>query len=573
MKPRLTPKPFFSNFGAICTFALLGTVIATVVTGLLVYIAGFLFLIYRLPFLESLVYGAVISATDPVTVLAIFQELGADTNLYALVFGESVLNDAAAIVMYRTLKSIIQNPSGNYTVLFAFQYAGITLVGSLSIALTEAHLFKYAGLAVRNLHNLECCLIVLFPYIAYMVAEGYALSGIVAILFCGIAGAGNANENGDVRRQLMKHYTFPNLSDMAQVLSAGFFQLISSLAETFTWANIVPCAYLINWFRPPSKRIPENYQKALWCSGLRGAMAFALALQSVHDLPEGHGQAIFTSTTAIVMLTVLGIGGSTSTILEKLDVVGDRHPRLENVDDSDEELQHLTDRRQELHEADDGHYVGPQEMLQRRLRILQESTPTFTSLDSKYLRPFFTAQSDDGDTHSIQGSVHSEAPNGNAQVEMSCLSPPPARHSAAVSEAEAAAAAGAASAGPRKPRPLRILADRSVSDPSLPALREEAGVMPSPGSSSMSVPRISPPAMAAASLVRSNSADTRRLGPGAGRGLNHGGAYGGGGGGGGGSSGELRRLPLPPPGAVSSGSDDRSSSRRSVPPGEKPSSD
>jgi hypothetical protein len=39
-------------------------------------------------------------------------------------------------------------------------------------------------------------------------------------------------------------------------------------------------------------------------SGLRGAMAFALALQSIHDLPEGHGETIFTATTSIVVLTV-----------------------------------------------------------------------------------------------------------------------------------------------------------------------------------------------------------------------------------------------------------------------------
>jgi len=39
-------------------------------------------------------------------------------------------------------------------------------------------------------------------------------------------------------------------------------------------------------------------------SGLRGAMAFALALQSVHDLPDGHGETIFTATTSIVVLTV-----------------------------------------------------------------------------------------------------------------------------------------------------------------------------------------------------------------------------------------------------------------------------
>jgi len=42
-----------------------------------------------------------------------------------------------------------------------------------------------------------------------------------------------------------------------------------------------------------------------WQTGLRGAMAFALALQSVHELPEGHGKTIFTATTAIVVLTVI----------------------------------------------------------------------------------------------------------------------------------------------------------------------------------------------------------------------------------------------------------------------------
>jgi sodium/hydrogen exchanger 8 len=42
-----------------------------------------------------------------------------------------------------------------------------------------------------------------------------------------------------------------------------------------------------------------------WETGLRGAMAFALALQSVHELPEGHGKTIFTTTTAIVVLTVI----------------------------------------------------------------------------------------------------------------------------------------------------------------------------------------------------------------------------------------------------------------------------
>ncbi|XP_019199704.1 PREDICTED: DNA-binding protein SMUBP-2-like isoform X1 [Ipomoea nil] len=54
------------------------------VTGVLVYIGGVILLIYKLPFLECLKFGSLISATDPVTVLSIFQELGTDVNLYAL---------------------------------------------------------------------------------------------------------------------------------------------------------------------------------------------------------------------------------------------------------------------------------------------------------------------------------------------------------------------------------------------------------------------------------------------------------------------------------------------------------
>ncbi|KAJ6426279.1 hypothetical protein OIU84_026794 [Salix udensis] len=349
----LSPKPFFSNFGAIVTFALLGTFISSVVTGVLVYLGGLVYLTYRLPFVECLMFGALISATDPVTVLSIFQELGIDTNLYALVFGESVLNDAMAISLYRTMSSLKSHAPGQNFFMVVFRFLE-TFVGSLSAGVGVGIYFcidilfilswcaHYAGLDIDNLQNLECCLFVLFPYFSYMLAEGLGLTGIVSILFTGI---------------VMKHYTYSNLSENSQRFVSAFFHLISSLAETFvfiymgfdiameqhSWshvgfiffsiifigvaraANVFSCAYLVNLVRPAPRQIPVKHQKALWYSGLRGAMAFALALQSVHDLPEGHGQTIFTATTAIVVLTVLLIGGSTGTMLEALQVVGDDH--------------------------------------------------------------------------------------------------------------------------------------------------------------------------------------------------------------------------------------------------------
>ncbi|GLJ42735.1 hypothetical protein SUGI_0886010, partial [Cryptomeria japonica] len=125
-------KPFFSNFGAIITISILGTFISAIVTGTLVYLGGLFYLMYRLPFQESLMFGALISATDPVTVLAIFQELGCDTNLYALVFGESVLNDAVAISLYRTMLSVRKHAVTNHALFIVAWRFLETFVGSMS---------------------------------------------------------------------------------------------------------------------------------------------------------------------------------------------------------------------------------------------------------------------------------------------------------------------------------------------------------------------------------------------------------------------------------------------------------
>uniref|UniRef100_A0A0D6R2Z6 Sodium/hydrogen exchanger n=1 Tax=Araucaria cunninghamii TaxID=56994 RepID=A0A0D6R2Z6_ARACU len=407
----LQPKPFFSNFGAIMTFAILGTFISSIVTGILVYLGGLFFLMYRLPFQESVMFGALISATDPVTVIAIFQELGCDTNLYALVFGESVLNDAVAISLYRTMLSVRQHESTNKHLLIVAWRFLETFFGSMStgvaVALCSALLFKYAELGVDNLQNLECCLFVLFPYLSYMLAEGSGLSGIVAILFCGI---------------VMKHYTFSNLSEKSQTMTAGFFELISSLAETFvfiymgldiateqqSWshvgfiffsilfivvaraANVFPCAYLINFVRPTTRQIPMKHQKALWYSGLRGAMAFALALQSVHELPDGHGQTIFTATTAIVVLTVLLIGGSTAPMLKTLEVVGDGLG-TDFGESSDEEGDYRAPCDEENNTLSRG------QNLKMKLKEFRKSTASFTAIDKHFLTPFFTAHN--GDVH------------------------------------------------------------------------------------------------------------------------------------------------------------------------------
>lgn len=108
----LKRKYFFRNLGTILTFAIVGTTLSSLLIGVLMY--GFVQLRPNhtsFTFLDTLYFGALISPTDPLTILAIFNEKNVDVNLYALVFGESVLNDAVAI----GLSGAIQNYAEHYS--------------------------------------------------------------------------------------------------------------------------------------------------------------------------------------------------------------------------------------------------------------------------------------------------------------------------------------------------------------------------------------------------------------------------------------------------------------------------
>ncbi len=113
----LNSRKFFANIDAVLMLSIYGTLAATILTGVLVKVVGSAGWCHPFSWLPSMVFGSLISATDPVTVLALFSELNADINLYnhplasqplcpyvccsySMVYGESVLNDAVALVMF-----------------------------------------------------------------------------------------------------------------------------------------------------------------------------------------------------------------------------------------------------------------------------------------------------------------------------------------------------------------------------------------------------------------------------------------------------------------------------------------
>uniref|UniRef100_A0A674MS45 Sodium/hydrogen exchanger n=1 Tax=Takifugu rubripes TaxID=31033 RepID=A0A674MS45_TAKRU len=335
----LKRRHFFRNIGSILAYAFMGTLTSCFIIGLIMY--GFVWFMKAVGqlagdfyFTDCLFFGAIISATDPVTVLAIFHELRVDVDLYALLFGESVLNDAVAIVLSSSI--VAYQPTGDnshsFEVMALLKSFGIFLgVFSGSFALGVATgVMTFTKL--RDLPLLETALFFLMSWSTFLLAEACGFTGVVAVLFCGITQA---------------HYTFNNLSPASQDRTKQLFELLNFLAENFIFsymgltlfsfqshvfnplfiigaflavflgraANIYPLSFLLNLGR--RNKIGSSFQHVMMFAGLRGAMAFAL---SIRDTATYARQMMFSTTLLIVFFTVWVCGGGTMPMLTFMSI-------------------------------------------------------------------------------------------------------------------------------------------------------------------------------------------------------------------------------------------------------------
>jgi len=171
---------FFQNIGSILVFAIIGTTISALVIGAGIYVLGLAQVAYKLSFVESFAFGSLISAVDPVATVAIFHALDVDPVLNMLVFGESILNDAIAIVLTTSvLQSNGPAMSTSEAVLTGIKQFCLMFFASAGIgvifALISALLLKYVDL--RKTPSLEFAMMLVFTYAPYVLAEGIHLSG------------------------------------------------------------------------------------------------------------------------------------------------------------------------------------------------------------------------------------------------------------------------------------------------------------------------------------------------------------------------------------------------------------
>ena len=157
----MNKKPFFKNFGTVLAYSFLGTFIAIFTSSTLFYLVGqFEWLSPMFTWQEAFAFGSLISATDPVSVLAIFKEMDANVNLYAIVFGESIFNDAISMVMYDTVISSgkvehsMSEQIGLSCASFFIDFFGSLLIGAVS-ALLIAFILKRQASYIREQNHTD----------------------------------------------------------------------------------------------------------------------------------------------------------------------------------------------------------------------------------------------------------------------------------------------------------------------------------------------------------------------------------------------------------------------------------
>ncbi|TRZ01987.1 hypothetical protein DNTS_024160 [Danionella cerebrum] len=325
----LKRRHFFRNLGSILAYAFVGTVVSCFIIGLIMY--GCVMMMKQIGHL--------------VTVLAIFNELQVDSDLYALLFGESVLNDAVAVVLssmllYYGRQSGVghHSPGGVALAEGGNQTHRMALNGSI-VAYQPTGDNSHTFEAMAMLKSFGIFLGVFSGSFALGVATGIVtalisftpLACVVAVLFCGMTQA---------------HYTFNNLSPESQDRTKQLFELLNFLAENFIFsymgltlftfrnhvfnpifivfaflavflgraANIYPLSFLLNLGR--RNKIGSNFQHMMMFAGLRGAMTFAL---SIRDTATYARQMMFTTTLLVVFFTVWICGGGTTQMLVGVD--------------------------------------------------------------------------------------------------------------------------------------------------------------------------------------------------------------------------------------------------------------
>ena len=307
--------------------ATLGLALAAIVTAVgMHYAVGW-------PWGSAAVFGVLIAATDPVSVIATFKEAGVHGRLRGLVEAESLLNDGTAAVAFATVVGLAAGADAGPGGVLRAAAALVVSIGG-GVACGAAAGFVLMRLAGRTKdHLVEITFSTLTAYGSFLLAEHWHFSGVIAALTAGLV-TGNfrgfraASAGGQAAVRSFWEY-------VGFVINSFVFLLIGSREAELhfkgLWLPVFAAIVLVTLGRavaiyPPCAlfarsrlRVDMNQQHVLFWGGLRGALALALVLELPATLP--FHRDIVTVSFAVVAFSIFAQGLTMTPLLRRLGLL------------------------------------------------------------------------------------------------------------------------------------------------------------------------------------------------------------------------------------------------------------
>nr|XP_056718130.1 sodium/hydrogen exchanger 4 [Euleptes europaea] len=316
-------RPFFENFGSILWWSALGSLINAFGIGFSMYgvcrIAAFG--LQDVNLLDSLLFGSMISAVDPASVLAIFEEMSVNEQLCMMIFGESLLNDGITVVLYNIFISFTQMHQYEdiepVDILAGFARFFVVGLGGLLFGIAFGFAAAFTTRFTRNVSAIEPLIVFMFSYLSYLAAETVYISGILAITACAVTMKKYIEENVSQNSYTTIKYFMKMLSSINETLIFVFMG-VSTVGRNHEWNWAFVCFTLVfcmlwralsvlflfcisNKFR--TYRFTLKDQLIIIYSGVRGASSFSLAfLLPAVFFPRK--KMFITSTIVVTYFTV-----------------------------------------------------------------------------------------------------------------------------------------------------------------------------------------------------------------------------------------------------------------------------
>ncbi len=362
-----------------------------------------------LPLATALLAGAALSATDPVSVVALFRELGASKKLTVVMEGESLFNDGVAVVAFLLLVGI---PLGTQSLSVSATVATFLTFVGVGVGLGCLIGYGISFLTQRfDIPLVEQSITLVSAYGTYLLTEELGGSGVIAVVTVGmILGNFGSNIGMNPRTRLVvsefweflaffvNSIVFLLIGDQVNFSSLGnsldlIFVAIASVLVTRA-ISVFGLGWLSNRFSNDKLSLSE--QVVLWWGGLRGSVSIAVALSVPVVL--GDRQEIINIIFGVVLFTLLVQGLTTQFVLEKLNLIGDqplrqkysellaRRVALRRVLDYLSQLDIAPDVDEEFYNYERDLVKGELRTVDEKIEKLKNEHPPLRELDMQQLR-------------------------------------------------------------------------------------------------------------------------------------------------------------------------------------------